>query len=305
MLNNKESLVLFQKNGRFNCFYIHKDGSKENIQINIVSYASDFNKRNKGIIDESVLQKRTVTIIGLGSGGSLTAIGLVRSGVTNLILIDFDIVSVSNLSRSAYTLADVGRKKICALFEKLIAINPYVNIRAYDKDILKMSYKEKMEIVAKSDLIIEATDNPKTKISINGLAHNTTPIIFPSLYEEGKGGDLIFTFPSLPCYECIIEPDSDENNDENKRVWDYTADKPKAMPGLLADISMVVFRSIKLALAILTADQENSLFGKITEPGCTMLLIGNEKNYYIFDRPFQEVWAETSIKEKCTCQTLC
>ena len=75
------------------------------------------------------------------------------------------------------------------------------------------------------------------------------------------------------------------------------------MPGLAVDINVVSCRAVKLALAILMSEQDDSMFDKITEPCCNMLFIGNEK-YYIFDKPFQEIWAETEINPNCSCQTL-
>ncbi len=78
----------------------------------------------------------------------------------------------------------------------------------------------------------------------------------------------------------------------------------KPMPALIADIQVVVARTVKLALAILTSDQENSFLEKVTEKGSTLLLIGNESNFSIFEKPFQEIWAKTEINPECSCQTL-
>lgn len=292
------------ENEQLTCNFIHKDGTSENIKVEKINYSTDFNERNKGLIDPSILQERTVTIIGLGSGGSAVAIALVRSGVTNLILIEFDTVEVSNLCRSVYDLFDVGRKKTEALVEKLLKINPCVNVQVYDEDVMKMDYEKLMGIITASDLIIEATDSAKTKLRINGFARKNTPVLYPAVYDSGTGGDIIFTLPGFPCWECIVKSILPEMMEQKKSEWDYTNDKPKSMPGLLSDIQVVVARTVKLALALLTGDQEDSMLEKVIEPGCTLLLISNEKGCFASGQAFQEVWQETEINPKCSCQTL-
>ena len=300
----KEELVFFFHERKINCLHINDYKTTNNIEVIVINYATDFNKRNKGIIDESVLQKRKVTIFGLGSGGSAIAIYLVRCGVTNLNLIEFDIVGISNLCRSVYDLPDVGKKKADSLLEKLLRINPNLNIKLYDEDILEMDSEKLDEIIDNSDLIIEATDSAKTKRLINGLAYHTTPVIYPAVYENGKGGDILFTLPGFPCWECIFSSLYEEMK-KNEREWDYTIGQPKPMPGLISDIQIIVSRTVKLALAILTGDQKESFFEKITEPACTLLLISNEKKGVNgFNMPFQEAWVETKINPECSCQTL-
>jgi molybdopterin/thiamine biosynthesis adenylyltransferase len=285
------------------CMKPNLNNQPEPIPVEIINYATDFQKRNHGLIDESVLQERTVTIIGLGSGGSAITLDLVRCGVTKLILIDFDDVSLSNLCRSVYDLHDVGRKKTEVIFEKLLRINPCVTIELHDKDACKMARKEIIEVIKKSDLIVEATDSVKSKILINGLAYSSTPIIFPSVYESGKGGDILFTLPGLPCYECVFNSIIDEMKENKKGDWDYTTGQAKPMPALISDIQIIVARSVKLALAILTGDKENSFIEKVTEPGCSILFISNEKNTF-GESSFQEFWAKTIIDPDCSCQNL-
>lgn len=290
--------------GKLSCLFIQEDGKRKDVQIDVVNYSTDFQKRNHGIIDPSVLQKRNVTIIGLGSGGSAIALDLVRCGVTNLNLIDFDDVSVSNLCRSVYDLFDVGRKKTDAILDKLQKVNPCVNVELYCEDVCKMERERLSEIIEKSDLIIEASDSAKTKILINGLAYSSTPVLYPSVYEFGKGGDILFTMPGLPCYECVFNSIMDEMKEIKKGEWDYSTGQAKPMPALISDIQVVVARTVKLALGILTGDKKDSFIEKITESGCSILFIGNEKDTFIFDKPFQEIWAETEIDPECSCRTL-
>jgi len=297
------TLLFSIKEETLDCSYIAENGTKETVEIEVLNYAVSFNERNRGIINESILQKRTVTIIGLGSGGSAIAVDLVRCGVTNLILVEFDSIDVNNLCRSVYDLSDVGRKKTDALYEKLLRVNPMVNVQIHDLDFLEMDFEQQMEIIESSDLIIEATDNPNTKRLINGLAHKTTPVLYPAVYDRGKGGDILLTLPGLPCWECVFSTIWDEMKKDEKRGQDYQTGQAKPMPALIADIQVVVARTVKIALAILADDEENSFFEKVTEAGCSMLFISNDKDCFDSETPFQEAWAETTVNPECICQT--
>ncbi len=289
-----------------NCFSSNGKGEKDSIDLEIISYKTDFNKRNHGIIDPSVLQNKTVTVIGIGSGGSSIVMDLVRCGVTNLNLIEFDIVEISNLCRSVYDLTDIGKKKTDALYEKLIKINPCANIQIYDDDLVKMDSEKRDELIRSSDLIIEATDSPKSKLLINGLAYSETNVIYPAVYKEGKGGEILFTVPNAtPCYECVFGAMQKEMEEVKSSEWNYTTGESKPMPSLISDIKIVADRTVKLSLALLSADSDNSFLEKVTEPDCNLLLIGNEADFYIFDKPFQEVWAETEVNPTCPHLTLC
>lgn len=299
-------LVLYFENESLKCCSYSQDIGITELTVEVLPYSSDFNKRNRGILDESILQQRNVTMIGLGSGGGKIALDLIRSGIINQTWIEFDQVSLSNLCRSVYNLVDVGKIKTEALLEKALAINPCANIQIFDEDVLEMDSEKLEQIIETSDLIIEGTDSQKTKILVNGIGFNSTPVIYPAVYENGRGGDILFTLPieGFPCYECVFRSVIDQNQENKNPEWDYTTGHPKPLPALIADIQVVCARITKLALALLTGDQENSFLEKIIKPGCTLLIITNEKDVSGFQDPFQEKWIETKITPECMCQTL-
>ena len=68
---------------------------------------------------------------------------------------------------------------------------------AVDENILVMDYEKLMEIIEESYLIIEATDSNESKLLINGIAYSLKPVIYPAVYDSGKGGDILFTKPGL------------------------------------------------------------------------------------------------------------
>jgi len=70
------------------------------------------------------LSATTVVILGVGAVGSWVATQLCQSGISRLVLVDSDIVEISNLNRSLFTQTDVGRYKVDALLQRLVSINP-------------------------------------------------------------------------------------------------------------------------------------------------------------------------------------
>jgi len=106
------------------------------------------------------LKNSTVGIAGLGGLGSNAAISLARTGIGKLVLVDFDIVEESNLSRQYYFLDQVGKPKIDALKENIKKINPETKVETYNLKLIKGSMEKPFKDV---DVVIEALDNAETK----------------------------------------------------------------------------------------------------------------------------------------------
>lgn len=85
---------------------------------------------------QQVFDRAAVGIAGLGGLGSHIAVYLTRLGVGRLVLVDFDVVELSNLHRQHYALRDVGIPKTLALLEQLEAINPYLNYETYTERVI-------------------------------------------------------------------------------------------------------------------------------------------------------------------------
>ena len=76
------------------------------------------------------LQSVRVILFGIGGVGSWCAEALVRTGLVHLTIVDGDTVQPSNLNRQLpATQATLGRPKVEALKERLLAINPEADIQ--------------------------------------------------------------------------------------------------------------------------------------------------------------------------------
>lgn len=107
--------------------------------------------------DLAKIRSLKVGIAGAGGLGSNCAMSLVRSGFSQLVIVDFDLVEASNLNRQFYFLDQIGRPKVEALKENLMRINPELQIEAVQE---KLETERMREIFAYCDAVVEAFDNP-------------------------------------------------------------------------------------------------------------------------------------------------
>lgn len=123
------------------------------------AYFAALAKRH-GAENQQKLARARVGIAGLGGLGSAAACHLARLGVGELVLVDFDVVDVSNLHRQQYTCAQVGMKKTEALAETLRAINPFVELELHS---VKVTAENASTLFAGCPIVCEAFDEPDQK----------------------------------------------------------------------------------------------------------------------------------------------
>ena len=116
-----------------------------------------------------IADRQRVTVAGLGGIGSIIAEHLVHMGFTEINLIDFDNLEVSNLNRvvgATYEDAVNNRLKVEAIKEHLQKINPDATVNAYPNDV----FHEDMEyVLASSHWVFAATDNHSSRYRIQQL----------------------------------------------------------------------------------------------------------------------------------------
>jgi len=101
-----------------------------------------------------------IGIAGLGGLGSNIAAMLVRAGVSDIIIADFDVVDISNINRQNYFLEQMGHAKTDATEETLRRINPYITI---EKHSVKLDPSNIPEVFGRCDIVCEAFDVPSGK----------------------------------------------------------------------------------------------------------------------------------------------
>ena len=118
------------------------------------------------------IRKSIVGIAGIGGLGSSIAIALARVGVGTLILVDFDIVELSNLNRQQYFLHQIGTPKTAALQEILARINPCVKVRLYHEKITRDNAER---IFKEAEVVVEAFDRADQKAMLINVISEKMP----------------------------------------------------------------------------------------------------------------------------------
>lgn len=113
-----------------------------------------------GLTVQKKLEQATVAIFGLGGLGSNIAVSLARAGVGNLILIDYDIVEITNLNRQSYYMNDLGKPKTVALKSQLLNINQYITLKLKQ---VKADTNNIVQLCDNCNIVCEAFDNPQNK----------------------------------------------------------------------------------------------------------------------------------------------
>lgn len=114
---------------------------------------------------QNELATKHVAVFGLGGVGGFCAEMLARAGVGELTIVDFDLVSESNINRQIIALnSTVGMKKTALFEQRLKDINPDIKINVID-DFYTEKLNEKL-LLSKLDFVADAIDSMRPKISL-------------------------------------------------------------------------------------------------------------------------------------------
>jgi sulfur-carrier protein adenylyltransferase/sulfurtransferase len=154
-----------------------------------------------GVEGQEKLKKGSVLCIGAGGLGSPAALYLAAAGVGTIGIVDFDVVDFSNLQRQViHSTADVGRSKLASAKDRLLALNPHINIETYET---ALSSKNALELFRPYDVILDGTDNFPTRYLTNDACVILgKPNAYGSIFRfEGQAS--VFATKGGPCYRCL------------------------------------------------------------------------------------------------------
>ena len=117
------------------------------------------------------LQKAKVAIFGIGGVGSFVAEGLARAGIGHLVLVDYDVVDITNINRQIEaTHSSLGKYKIDVMKERILDINPNAIVETYKPDEIEGG---EINIIDNSyTYIIDAIDTMTSKLKLIEKANN-------------------------------------------------------------------------------------------------------------------------------------
>lgn len=123
------------------------------------------------------IKSKKVAIFGVGGVGSYVAEALVRIGIGSFILIDNDIIDITNLNRQIHaTHNTIGKIKVEEMAKRMKSINPEVKIETIQEFVTE----ENVDKIIKKDIdyIVDAIDTVKSKIEIvQNASSKNIPII--------------------------------------------------------------------------------------------------------------------------------
>ena len=167
-------------------------------------YSRQIILKKVGVAGQKKLLKSSVLIVGAGGLGSPIAIYLSALGIGKIGIVDKDKVEISNLSRQIiFQVNDVNKKKSLAAINKLKKINPDVRLEAFNKNLTMVNINQ---IAKKFDLIVDGSDNFRTRFLINDYCLKNKKILVSGAISKFDGQVYTFNFTkeNSPCLRCFI-----------------------------------------------------------------------------------------------------
>ncbi len=123
--------------------------------------------RTQALIGKENIEKLAqtkVAVIGVGGVGGYVALMLARAGVEKLKLIDFDVVTTSNLNRQVVAFQNtIGRAKVEVIKEMLLSINQNMQIEIVNNRICQDNLSTYIKDI---DYVVDAIDSTKDKVAL-------------------------------------------------------------------------------------------------------------------------------------------
>jgi molybdopterin/thiamine biosynthesis adenylyltransferase len=266
-------------------------------------------ERIDSLFDITLFANVKVLVAGCGSGGASVALQLVMSGIRNFTLIDNDILGPENVIRHVCGRRYIGQKKVDAVADVLLDRNAKTSITKIDADI--MNYDAFAPEIAKSDVVVLATDNEPSRYTINEICvRNHIPFVVGRVFTRGIGGE-VFAYrpPNGACLACLeaalqrspfrqgireIELVSDE---EREKVYGMEIPEIKDSPGLAVDIAFITSfhtRYVLDAIARLLPERP-----KFLSPIDENYLVWGNRPVHPFNKHFHLQRTQLSAQDQC------
>lgn len=238
-----------------NCYRI---GRK--LETEIYTMTKKLFSRNSGLIETDWLNDVCAIISGCGSVGSLVALQLARSGVGRFVLIDEDCVEIHNVCRHQCGLRDIGRRKVDAVRERILCINPNAEVICFRRKFQDVPWPYGREDWLHPDkaIFIGTCDNRVGNAYVCDAAYDCeVPFAALGFNSRAWGGEIFTCLPEKKqiCYRCTFKKQIEESIEEERRNHDYidASDAGKVVfePGLDVDIEYGVSLFDKVILDII------------------------------------------------------
>lgn len=118
-----------------------------------------------GIENIQALKNSKVVILGVGGVGGFVTEGIARSGVGTIVLVDKDVVDITNINRQIIaTNSTIGKSKVEVMKNRIKDINPECNVKTHEVFINKDNLGDIIDL--DTDYVIDAIDTVSSKIAL-------------------------------------------------------------------------------------------------------------------------------------------
>lgn len=167
-----------------------------------IRYARQLRLDEVGEAGQQRLLDARAIVVGAGGLGSPVAMYLAAAGVGTIGIVDFDRVDLTNLHRQIiHDTPSVGSLKTESAARRLEAINPTIKV---ETDQVRLSEENAADLIARYDVVVDASDNFPTRLALNGAAIETGIPLVHGAALRFEGTVAVFDPPSGPCYRCLF-----------------------------------------------------------------------------------------------------
>lgn len=149
------------------------------------------------------LSKMRVAVFGVGGVGGYVVEALARSGIGNFVLVDKDVVDITNLNRQIIALrSTIGRSKTAVMKERILDINPTANVEVRDCFFLPENSSE--FDFSQYDYVVDAVDTVTAKVEIIMCAQKAKVPVISSMGAGNKKDPTKFQVADI--YKTSVDP---------------------------------------------------------------------------------------------------
>ena len=160
---------------------------------------------------QKLISDSKVLIVGMGGLGCPIVDYLARAGIRKIGIVDHDKINTSNLHRqSMYYSNEIGKYKVDVIKKKIFKIDSKIKIFKFKEKIQKHNIDK---IIRNFDIIVDGSDNFKTKFLLNKYSLKFKKILIVGAISKMDGHIFTFNFKNKnePCLKCFYQSEpSDE-----------------------------------------------------------------------------------------------
>ncbi|SEO90388.1 E2 family protein B [Amphibacillus marinus] len=172
---------------------------------------------------QPMLKNKHVMVVGVGSVGSEVAVRFAKAGVSNISLVDYDIMSLDNVHRHALGSDQVfisnekgllsNKMKVNGVKDEINRKYPFTKVEVFEKNFLSLINESFLNSLG-IDMLIISIGSPNIEMLINAKMHKLTkkiPTIYTWVEPLGIGGHTLVTLNGHRegCYQCLFKPNEE------------------------------------------------------------------------------------------------